>query len=115
MASTRDPDLTSFSDPLLLQGTMVGLAALSSQPQLASSISLAILMAPVAFTTAMTSPAFVLSARLRFEDYAVSLFGGSGEWGSFQQANSDVMLPLCRSVGLPVVAALIQLYVVVIG
>lgn len=75
---------------------MIGLAALASQPQLASSISMAVLMAPVAFTTAMTSPAFALSARLHFEKYAASLFGGNGEWGSFQQGNSDTMMPICR-------------------
>eukprot|EP00878_Enallax_costatus_P015740 GHUV01016491.1.p1 GENE.GHUV01016491.1~~GHUV01016491.1.p1 ORF type:complete len:441 (+),score=103.72 GHUV01016491.1:747-2069(+) len=78
------------------QGTMIGLAALSSQPDIAASISLAVLMAPVAFTTAMTSPAFVLSAKVRFENYALSIFGGQGEWGSFRQANAEAMLPICR-------------------
>lgn len=77
-----------------LQGTMIGLAALASQPQLAASISLAVLIAPVAFTTAMTSPAFVLSSRLGFDRFALSQ--GWGEWGSFQQANSDAMMPICR-------------------
>uniref|UniRef100_A0A383W053 Lipase n=1 Tax=Tetradesmus obliquus TaxID=3088 RepID=A0A383W053_TETOB len=76
------------------QGTMIGLAALASQPQLAASISLAVLIAPVAFTTAMTSPAFVLSSRLGFDRFALSQ--GWGEWGSFQQANSDAMMPICR-------------------
>ena len=75
---------------------MIGLAALSSQPDIAASISLAVLMAPVAFTTAMTSPAFVLSAKVRFENYALSIFGGHGEWGSFRQANAEAMLPICR-------------------
>jgi hypothetical protein len=73
---------------------MIGLAALASQPQLAASISLAVLIAPVAFTTSMTSPAFVLSSRLGFDRFALSQ--GWGEWGSFQQANSDAMMPICR-------------------
>jgi hypothetical protein len=73
---------------------MIGLAALTSQPQLAASISLAVLIAPVAFTTAMTSPAFVLSSRLGFDRFALSQ--GWGEWGSFQQATSDAMMPVCR-------------------
>lgn len=61
---------------------MTALAALSTQPQLASSISLAILLAPVAFTTAMTSPAFVLSSRLGLDTYG--LRSGWTEWGSHQ-------------------------------
>jgi hypothetical protein len=73
---------------------MIGLAALASQPQLAASISLSVLIAPVAFTTSMTSPAFVLSSRLGFDRFALSQ--GWGEWGSFQQANSDAMMPICR-------------------
>eukprot|EP00882_Tetradesmus_deserticola_P020590 GHRQ01022248.1.p1 GENE.GHRQ01022248.1~~GHRQ01022248.1.p1 ORF type:complete len:308 (+),score=88.92 GHRQ01022248.1:1030-1953(+) len=76
------------------QGTMIGLAALASQPQLAVSVSLAVLIAPVAFTTAMTSPAFVLSSRLGFDRFALSQ--GWGEWGSFQQKNSDAIVPVCR-------------------
>lgn len=73
---------------------MIGLAALASQPQLAASISLAILIAPVAFTTAMTSPAFVVSSVLGFDKFALQQ--GWGEWGSFQQGNSDTMQPMCR-------------------
>jgi hypothetical protein len=83
--------------PLVLcyvQGTMIGLAALASQPQLAASVSLAMLLAPVAFTTAMTSPAFVLSSLLHMD--AVAMARGWGEWGSFQQANSEAMILMCR-------------------
>eukprot|EP00775_Hariotina_reticulata_P012811 gene12811-12939_t len=76
------------------QGTMIGLAALASQPQLAASVSLAMLLAPVAFTTAMTSPAFVLSSLLHMD--AVALARGWAEWGSFRQANSETMTLMCR-------------------
>lgn len=65
-----------------LQGTMTALAALSTQPQLAASISGAILLAPVAFTTGMSSPSFVLSSRLGLDTYGLQ--NGWMEWGSHQ-------------------------------
>lgn len=61
---------------------MTALAALSTQPQLAASVSLAILLAPVAFTTGMTSPSFLLSGRLQLDVYG--LRNGWMEWGSHQ-------------------------------
>lgn len=66
----------------VLQGTMTALAALSTQPQLAASISIGILLAPVAFTTRMTSPSFVLSSRLGLDTYGMQ--NGWMEWGSHQ-------------------------------
>lgn len=73
---------------------MIALAALSSQPLLAASVSLAVLMAPVSFTTAMTSLAFTLPVRLGLDRFALQQ--GWGEWGSWQQANSEAMQPVCR-------------------
>lgn len=64
------------------QGTMTALAALATQPRLATSISLAILLAPVAFTTGMSSPSFVLSSRLGLDSHGLSR--GWTEWGSHQ-------------------------------
>lgn len=61
---------------------MTALAALSTQPRLAASISLAVLLAPVAFTTGMTSPSFVLSSRLGLDGFGLSR--GWMEWGSHQ-------------------------------
>lgn len=61
---------------------MTALAALSTQPKLAASISVALLLAPVAFTTGMTSPSFVLSSKLGLD--AFGLRNGWMEWGSHQ-------------------------------
>jgi hypothetical protein len=61
---------------------MIALAALASQPDLAARVSLALLLAPVAFTTAMTSPSFLLSSRLQLDVYG--LRNGWLEWGSHQ-------------------------------
>jgi len=62
------------------QGSMIGLAALSSQPALAARISLAVLLVPVAFTRHMTSLPFVLLSRLRLDEHALA--AGLGEWGT---------------------------------
>lgn len=61
---------------------MTALAALSTQPRLAASISLALLLAPVAFTTGMTSSSFVLSSKLHMDSYGLQQ--GWMEWGSYQ-------------------------------
>lgn len=64
------------------QGTMTALAALSAQPQLAAAVSVGVLLASVAFTTAMTSPSFVLSSMLGLDKYG--LRNGWMEWDSHQ-------------------------------
>lgn len=59
---------------------MIGLAALSSQPQLTARISLAVLLVPVAFTRHMISLPFVLLSLARLDKIAMAQ--GWGEWGS---------------------------------
>jgi hypothetical protein len=63
------------------QGTMVTLAALSNQPQLARHIAGAALLAPVAFTGHMASPPFTWSVRLRLDLWAAAK--GWGSWGAW--------------------------------
>jgi hypothetical protein len=73
---------------------MIGLAALSSNPHLASHISLAILMAPVAFVSHMWSPPFVLSSVLSLDQY---ILGFWGEWGSHKPAAAaEYIVPFCK-------------------
>jgi pimeloyl-ACP methyl ester carboxylesterase len=63
------------------QGTMVTLAALASQPEVARHVAGALLLAPVAFTGHMASPPFVWSVRLKLDLWAAAK--GWGSWGAW--------------------------------
>jgi hypothetical protein len=73
---------------------MIGLAALASQPALARRISLAVLMAPVAFTRHMTSLPFVLSVKARLDERLLA--AGWGEWGAYSPRFSARSMRGCR-------------------
>ncbi|KAI8467151.1 MAG: Alpha/Beta hydrolase protein [Monoraphidium minutum] len=76
------------------QGSMIGLAALSSQPALAARVSLAVLMAPVAFTAHMASPPFVLTVRAGLDRRLEA--AGWNEWGGHHPAGAAAMQAGCR-------------------
>ena len=73
---------------------MIGLAALSSNPALAARVSLAVLMAPVAFTRHMASPPLVLPARARLDQRLEA--AGWGEWGAHYPAAAPRAAVACR-------------------
>lgn len=62
----------------------MGLAALSSQPELAARVSLAVLFVPVAITRHVSSWPFVLLARAGLDRAAAAI--GWWEWGTFSRA-----------------------------
>ena len=73
---------------------MIGLAALSSQPELAARMSLAVLLVPVAFTRHMTSLPFVALSRLRLDRLLAA--AGFGEWGAHTPASAARAVRFCR-------------------
>lgn len=79
---------------------MTALAALANQRQLAAAVSVGILLSPVAFTTGMTSPSFVLSSKLGLDSYGLN--NGWLEWGSHQ----PYWATICRCVCVYVCTAL---------
>lgn len=92
----RSRPLVMESEPLAPapQGSMIGLAALSSQPALAARVSLAILMAPVAFTRHMASPPFVISVRAGLDSRLEA--AGWREWGAHRPAAAAAVAAACR-------------------
>ncbi|GBF94392.1 lipase member M [Raphidocelis subcapitata] len=63
------------------QGSMMGLAALSSQPDFATRVSLAVLFVPVAYTRHISSWPFVALARAGLDRAAIAI--GWREWGTY--------------------------------
>eukprot|EP00873_Tetraselmis_striata_P026284 jgi/Tetstr1/446548/TSEL_034073.t1 len=76
------------------QGTTMALAALSSQPSLARKLSVAVLLAPVAFTTHITSSPIRTMANLDTEQ--VFELMGSREFLPSRKVNHDAWARFCH-------------------
>ena len=77
------------------QGSMIGLAALASQPAVAARVSLALLLAPVAFTAHMASLPFLVTSRLGLD--RAMLAAGVREWGALTPARAARAQRVCTS------------------